>query len=459
MTINSGNHWTTEALENGNVEAIRQRTLEDVTYLQSPDAMGNTPLQTAIEFDHLDLVQFLLRQGADPNVKVDDGYTCLLTAIESNAEVSVEIVAALIEAGADIHAKGTNGWTALHMAAAYGQVSKARLLLDAGAHVNERTEIDAEETPLMEAAFAGRPEAVQLLLDHGADPTLRDTIHRRTALETAQYASQCPDANIYQFLKKENLRLDVDELFGDENLTPDLIQSMREHIHGVELAESYLESARQNKESGNHAEVIRILLKNSAHKTVIYTQRLHQLLFAFSLVGLSWLAMMAVHELGHVLGAWITGGTVERVVLRPLAISRTDVSPNPSPAIVVWLGPIVGCLLPLAMTAVIPKQFSILLGMARFFAGFCLVANGVYISIGLLERVGDCGEMLRTGTPPWTMITFGAVTVPTGLSIWHRLGSFKSFLQNPGDLPAPIAYAVSGAFAAIVVTELVFSSQ
>ena len=65
--------------------------------------------------------------------------------------------------------------------------------------------------------------------------------------------------------------------------------------------------------------------------------RFHQILFAASLVALCWFAMMAVHELGHVVGALVTGGSIERMVLYPLAISRTDVSPNPHPAIVVWL--------------------------------------------------------------------------------------------------------------------------
>ena len=66
-------------------------------------------------------------------------------------------------------------------------------------------------------------------------------------------------------------------------------------------------------------------------------QRFHQLIFVASLLALSWFAMMAVHELGHVVGALVTGGVVERVVLHPLTISRTDVSPNPEPSIVVWL--------------------------------------------------------------------------------------------------------------------------
>jgi hypothetical protein len=54
-----------------------------------------------------------------------------------------------------------------------------------------------------------------------------------------------------------------------------------------------------------------------------------QALLILFAIGLSWLAMMAIHEFGHVLHALVSGARVERVVLHPLAISRTDVSPNP----------------------------------------------------------------------------------------------------------------------------------
>ena len=57
-------------------------------------------------------------------------------------------------------------------------------------------------------------------------------------------------------------------------------------------------------------------------------KRFQQLLFVASVLVLSWLAMMAVHELGHVSRGVGSGGSVTRVVRYPLAISRTDVSPN-----------------------------------------------------------------------------------------------------------------------------------
>ena len=67
------------------------------------------------------------------------------------------------------------------------------------------------------------------------------------------------------------------------------------------------------------------------------------ILLGLSTVLLSWLWMMAVHEFGHVLHAWLSGGTVAKGVLHPLTISRTDVAPDPQPLFVVWGGPIWGC--------------------------------------------------------------------------------------------------------------------
>lgn len=169
-------------------------------------------------------------------------------------------------------------------------------------------------------------------------------------------------------------------------------------------------------------------------------KRFHQCLFIVSFLTLNWLGMMAVHELGHAFGALITGGTVRRVVLHPLAISRTDVSPNPYPAIVVWLGPIIGCLLPVSATMAMPRRALFWRSALRFFTGFCLVANGAYIAIGSFDRVGDCGEMLNTGTPHWVLLLFGLIAIPTGLLMWHKPGSLGPFIRDASIVTARMAY-------------------
>lgn len=143
-------------------------------------------------------------------------------------------------------------------------------------------------------------------------------------------------------------------------------------------------------------------------------------LLALSTVLLSWLWMMAVHEFGHVLHAWLSGGTVTRVVLHPLAISRTDVAPDPDPLFVVWGGPIWGCMLPITAWLVLRWwRYAFLL---RFFAGFCLIANGAYLAAGAAMPVGDAQRLLELGVPAWALVAFGAIAVPAGLWLWDGLG-------------------------------------
>lgn len=188
-------------------------------------------------------------------------------------------------------------------------------------------------------------------------------------------------------------------------------------------------------------------------------QRFHQILFIFCVLALSWLVMMAVHELGHVMGAVLTGGTIQRVVLHPLTISRTDVLPNPNPLVVVWLGPLVGCVLPLLFTVLVPKSNRIARAIAFFFAGFCLIANGAYIALGSIDSIGDFGVMLESGSPIWTLIAFGIAAISLGLFLWHRLGTIKEFLAEPSLVDSRITYVLLAALLVLITMEFYLSPR
>ncbi|HUG18675.1 MAG TPA: hypothetical protein VMM56_06825 [Planctomycetaceae bacterium] len=183
-------------------------------------------------------------------------------------------------------------------------------------------------------------------------------------------------------------------------------------------------------------------------------QRGPEFLLVVSIVPLCWLLMMLVHEFGHVLGAWATGGTVERVIWHPLAFSRTDVAPNPAPLIVVWAGPLLGGLLPFAAWVMLyrfPWAF-----VLRFFAGFCLIANGGYIGLGSFDRLGDCGPMLSHGSPMWVLWVFGATYAAAGLCLWHRLGPKFGLGNEPEPVSRNLARIVAGLAALVVICGFVF---
>lgn len=94
----------------------------------------------------------------------------MMAAIKGN----VEAVKALIARDADVN---KTGWTPLHYAASAGSPQHAviiSLLLENHAYIDAASPNGT--TPLMMAAHYGSTEAVQLLLDEGADPTLKNQL-------------------------------------------------------------------------------------------------------------------------------------------------------------------------------------------------------------------------------------------------------------------------------------------
>jgi hypothetical protein len=185
--------------------------------------------------------------------------------------------------------------------------------------------------------------------------------------------------------------------------------------------------------------------------------RLEQAVMIVSACALSWLLMTGVHELGHVIGALLTGGRVERVVLHPLAISRTDVRPNPHPLFVAWSGPFVGVALPVAALGVCRRRNRIVRDLVRFFAGLCLIANGLYLGVGSFFRIGDAGDLLRHGAAAWHLWFFGAATVPLGLWLWNGTGPTFGFGAARGKVSRRAALICASLAIAIAIAEVVIA--
>jgi hypothetical protein len=185
--------------------------------------------------------------------------------------------------------------------------------------------------------------------------------------------------------------------------------------------------------------------------------RAWQVLLIVSVLGLSWLGMMAVHELGHVFNAWLSGGQVVHLVLYPLAISRTDVAPNPHPQFVAWGGAMLGTAAPLVLLVIgrlANFRYSYLLA---FFAGFCCLANGLYLAVGSFAGIGDAGDLLRHGAAQWELLLFGIPFSLLGLWLWNGLGpNFGFGTQGKVDRSAAVCLAV--AFLVVFGIELLLPS-
>jgi|APSaa5957512622_1039677.scaffolds.fasta_scaffold35127_1 hypothetical protein len=145
----------------------------------------------------------------------------------------------------------------------------------------------------------------------------------------------------------------------------------------------------------------------------------------------SWYGMMAIHEAGHCLGAWLTGATVEGITFPLFGFSRTVVSGGGHPLVVVWAGPVLGALLPLLSLLCCRRFGRVGRDVVLFFVGFCLLANGIYIGLGASAKVGDALDLIRGGAPIWHLLAFGCVASAAGLCLWHRLGPLRGWFR-PG---------------------------
>lgn len=190
-----------------------------------------TALKAATEFGHIELVKFLLENGAEVNPKnfqesalylvcrPEPVYLDIARLLLSHGAIIYEqagyrrkpllveacryadLVRLLLESGASVNVKETNGETALHAACFYGNLDSVKALVEHGAEINitsntgltplheacrqrknpgvvaflleKKANINAKteqgETPITLAAFNTSFEAVKLLVENGAD--------------------------------------------------------------------------------------------------------------------------------------------------------------------------------------------------------------------------------------------------------------------------------------------------
>ncbi|XP_054860236.1 ankyrin-3-like isoform X25 [Amphiprion ocellaris] len=161
---------------------------------------GFTPLYMAAQENHMDVVQFLLDNGSSQSIATEDGFTPLAVALQQGHDQVVSLLlendtkgkvrlpalhiaarkddtkaAALLlqnDHNADVESKmmvnrtTESGFTPLHIAAHYGNINVATLLLNRGAAVDFKARNDI--TPLHVASKRGNSNMVRLLLERGA---------------------------------------------------------------------------------------------------------------------------------------------------------------------------------------------------------------------------------------------------------------------------------------------------
>ena len=158
---NTALHLSTDQFNREISTYLLENNLVDI---DTANSCGNSALHLACLNQDEEAVELLLRFNTNVNAQNLERITPLHMAAATG---NVNIVASLIEAGADISISvDSSGCTALHDACNNGSAEVARILIEHGADLDAKNEYD--NTPLHRCCSNGHTEAAMLLIDRGA---------------------------------------------------------------------------------------------------------------------------------------------------------------------------------------------------------------------------------------------------------------------------------------------------
>ncbi|CAL4123137.1 unnamed protein product [Meganyctiphanes norvegica] len=229
--------------------------------VDAPDRDGTTPLILAAANGHVEVMQELLEQGADPNATRNTGTGALFFAAQCGF---LDVVMLLLDNGAQINKASKDGGTAMIVAAQCGHDHIVAEMLRRGADVNMAMRDRA--TAIFVAAQNGHDHVVKRLIDHGSTTTMR----RQDGAGPLWIAAQMGHASVVKVLLQNGAHPDTARYDG---ATPLFKAAHKGHLEVVRELLPYKPKLGllKNGESALHAaalygqdKVVKMLIESGA---------------------------------------------------------------------------------------------------------------------------------------------------------------------------------------------------
>jgi len=154
------------AVQAGDSDRVEALLCGEPRLIEARDAEGASLLMIAAYAGRRSIFELLLARGAGVGL------------FEASAlGLSEPLSATLVADPARVNEYSPDGWTPLHLAAFFGQLEAARILLDGGAEVDARSRSERfgrQNTPLHAAAANRQIDVARLLIERGADINAKD---------------------------------------------------------------------------------------------------------------------------------------------------------------------------------------------------------------------------------------------------------------------------------------------
>jgi uncharacterized protein len=151
-----------EAIRQGNKQEVERRLRLNSSLIQAKEN-GLSPILLAAYHHSPEIATFLANK------------TVALTIFEASAIGKLNTIIRLLAHEPElVNAYAEDGFQALGLAAYFGHLEVAEYLVKAGAPLNSPSRNDLKAAPIQSAAAAGHVKIVRMLLEHQADPNVRE---------------------------------------------------------------------------------------------------------------------------------------------------------------------------------------------------------------------------------------------------------------------------------------------